>query len=73
MSSAERNQGPRVTQVVLYRVSTGLIVSAIIHVVNTDGTVGLVSFGTGGATARTSCPYNQTLSADNSWCYPDNV
>lgn len=73
MSTAERNQGPRVSHVVLYRVSAGLIVPGIIHVVNADGTVGLVSFGTGGATARTTCPYSPILGVDNQWCYPDNV
>jgi hypothetical protein len=68
MASNDKGAGPQVGQVVLYN-NGGVIVSAIIYAVATNGTVSLVFFGTATpATSATGVAYDVNLGTSK-WAY----
>lgn len=72
MSTAEKNQGPKITQMVLYN-NAGAIIPGIIYAVSvpSDGRVSLLSLDAAGATSRTNVVYDPNLGASK-WAYQDS-
>jgi hypothetical protein len=72
MARNDQAAGPKIGQVVLYN-SAGTIIPAIINLVNSTGTVGLLTFPSGTATAVNvnTASYSPNAGTTSTWGYPE--